>query len=664
MTNKNLFDTLVVVKRSGQRTAFQGEKIAIAIQKAFSSIDIPYKDEEVNKIYSKVLKKIENEYQDRKTINIENIQDIIELTLKDEKLLDIYEAFKNYRDKRNASRKTFVIKQQHKFLKAIEFLGLDNLNEKRKEQPEITLKQFGNTISSEFAKAYLLDNKSSRCHDSGLIYIDSLETMPMGEIDSLEISFNEYLETNTKLKDDLLKAKSIEDYLSNLKVILFNLKKELYGSICLASFDKDLEYISILNYKNILIDYIKIFLKTSNLETLLPFEKIKENIDLIKDINEDPFYSYYKSSTNLEENFNKIRNEAIKRLEKYLTNCLSIFFKELIFLDISINFGTAKTNIGKLIIKSIINASIESNNIEFFFKVKNNINKKETDENYYLLEEYKKLNLKRNNFNYIFLDTSFNNLKNEEVCYFKNGERVIEDNTTTLKKLTTGKGNIASCSINIVRIALKNSYLLNKETNLRNFYQDLDKLIILAKDALLERFEIDCTRKSTNFPYLYENGLWHDGEKVKENDRLRKLLKHGTLTISFCGLKEVVFALEKDESKHSELAKDIIKYMNKKIDKISDDNNLNFVLSTIVSKEIKTEFKKQDTAIYGKLKNITDKINYSDANNFSSNLKDISYLHKKCRGGALHTVKIKSKKDLDTLIMKADNNLGALKVIY
>ena len=142
MTNKNLFDTLVVVKRSGQRTAFQGEKIAIAIQKAFSSIDIPYKDEEVNKIYSKVLKKIENEYQDRKTINIENIQDIIELTLKDEKLLDIYEAFKNYRDKRNASRKTFVIKQQHKFLKAIEFLGLDNLNEKRKEQPEITLKQF------------------------------------------------------------------------------------------------------------------------------------------------------------------------------------------------------------------------------------------------------------------------------------------------------------------------------------------------------------------------------------------------------------------------------------------------------------------------------------------------------------------------------------------
>ena len=53
MSKKTLFDTLIVVKRSGQRTSFQGEKIAIAIQKAFNSIDIPYQDEEVNKYMNK-----------------------------------------------------------------------------------------------------------------------------------------------------------------------------------------------------------------------------------------------------------------------------------------------------------------------------------------------------------------------------------------------------------------------------------------------------------------------------------------------------------------------------------------------------------------------------------------------------------------------------------
>lgn len=652
MTNKNLFDTLVVVKRSGQRTNFQGEKIAIAIQKAFSSIDIPYKDEDVNKIYSKVLKEIEIEYKDRKTINIENIQDIIELTLKNEKLSDVYEAFKSYRDKRNASRKTFVIKRQHKFLKAIEFLGLDNLNNE-KEQPETTLKRFGDTISTEFAKAYLLDNKSSRCHDSGLIYIDSLETMPMGEIDSLEISFTDYIETNTKLKEKLINANSIEEYLSIIKITIFNLKKELYGSIALSTFDKDLEEITLKSYKDILLTYLKIYLKTSNLDTLISIEKIKDDINLIKDIDEDCFYNYYKDSRNLEVNFNSIREAAKKKLENNLTKYLNIFFKELIFIHISINFGTSKS---KLIIESIINASINSNNIEYYFKIK------KSNKDNYLLEKYKDISLKRNNFSFIFLE-GFNNLKDEEACYFKNGERVIEDNTTSIKKLSTGKGNIASISINIVRIALKNSYLLNKESNIRGFYQELDKLINLAKDALLERFEIDCTRKSTNFPYLYEEGLWHDGEKVKENDRLRKLLKHGTLTISFCGLKEVLYALEKDESKHIDLARDIIRYMSKKIDKISDDNNLNFTLSTIITNDIKIEFKKQDTAIYGKLKNITDKLSYSDSNSFSNDLKDISYLQNKCKGGSIYKVKIKTKKELDNLILNClDNNIGVLKI--
>ena len=653
MTNKNLFDTLVVVKRSGQRTNFQGEKIAIAIQKAFSSIDIPYKDEDVNKVYSKVLKKIETEYKDRKTINIENIQDIIELMLKEEKLIDVYDAFKSYRDKRNASRKTFVIKQQHKFLKAIEFLGLDNLSNE-KEQPEITLKRFGDTISTEFAKAYLLDSKSSRCHDSGLIYIDSLETMPMGEIDSLETSFTEYIESNTNLKEKLVNANSIEEYLSIIKITLFNLKKELYGSICLSTFDKDLEEITLKSYKDILLEYLKIYLKTSNLDALLPIEKIKEEINIIKDIDEDCFYNYYKDSRSLEDNFNNIRKDAKSKLESDLIKQLNNFFKELVFLSISINFGTSKSN---LIVESIINSSIDSDNIEYYFKVKKN-NKDGS-----LLEKYKDKSLKRNNFSFIFLE-GFNNLKDEEVCYFKNGERVIEDNTTSLKKLTTGKGNIASVSINIVRIALKNSYLLNKESNIRGFYQELDKLINLAKDSLLERFEIDCTRKSTNFPFLYEEGLWHDGEKVKATDRLRKLLKHGTLTISFCGLKEVLYALQQDESKHIELARDIILYMAKKIDKISDDNNLNFTLSTIVSNDIKTEFKKQDTAIYGKLKNITDKNSYCNANYFSNDLKDISHLQRKCKGGSIYKIKVKTKKELDNLILNSlDNNIGAIKII-
>ena len=156
MNRSTLFDNLIIVKRSGQRTSFQGEKIAIAIQKAFESVDIPYKDEDVNKVYEKVLAEIEKRYQDRKTINIENIQDSIEEVLKTKKFEDVYIAFSTYRNHRNASRKTFVIKQQHKFLKAIESLGLSNITEDN-TTPQKLLEKFGSTISLEFAKAYLLD---------------------------------------------------------------------------------------------------------------------------------------------------------------------------------------------------------------------------------------------------------------------------------------------------------------------------------------------------------------------------------------------------------------------------------------------------------------------------------------------------------------------------
>ena len=73
---------LIVVKRSGQRVPFNGTKIALAIKKGYDSVYPEYDEKIVNKIYEKVLKTIEKEYTDRKTIGIEEVQDIIEKELK------------------------------------------------------------------------------------------------------------------------------------------------------------------------------------------------------------------------------------------------------------------------------------------------------------------------------------------------------------------------------------------------------------------------------------------------------------------------------------------------------------------------------------------------------------------------------------------------------
>ena len=81
---KDLLEELVVVKRSGQRVNFNDTKIALAVKKGFDSVYEEYDEKLVNKVKEKVLSEIRKNYKDRKTIGVEDIQDIIEKELKKE----------------------------------------------------------------------------------------------------------------------------------------------------------------------------------------------------------------------------------------------------------------------------------------------------------------------------------------------------------------------------------------------------------------------------------------------------------------------------------------------------------------------------------------------------------------------------------------------------
>ena len=177
---RDFFNDIIVVKRSGQRVNFNDAKIAIAIKKGFDSVYEDYDEKNVNKVKEKVLDYIEKNYKDRKTICVEDIQDIIEETLKNMKFDEVYDSYKGYRERRAASRDAFVVKQQHKFVKAIESLGLKSANEEdaKRENANVdgdgpmgTMLHFGSTVSKEFAKAYLMDSKYARAHDEGAIHI-------------------------------------------------------------------------------------------------------------------------------------------------------------------------------------------------------------------------------------------------------------------------------------------------------------------------------------------------------------------------------------------------------------------------------------------------------------------------------------------------------------
>ena len=86
--------------------------------------------------------------------------------------------------------------------------------------------------------------------------------------------------------------------------------------------------------------------------------------------------------------------------------------------------------------------------------------------------------------------------------------------------------------------------------------------------------------------------------------------------------------------------------MKKKIDNFSEQNNLNFVLTAYPNNEIETEFKKQDAAIFGKIKDVTNKDKYNEGITLPiSDLKQAS-LQKYLLGGTSLEITAKNEKQL------------------
>ena len=259
---EQVLSDLVVVKRSGQRVSFNGTKIAIAIKKAFDNVDVDISLKKVNKVYEDVLWYIKNNYATRKTINVEDIQDIIETKLKENKFYDVYQAFSDYRIKRAASRKAFSIKQQHKFVRAIE--RIINENKSVIGKPNDILLDFGKTISCEYTKAYVLDNKFVRAHDDGSIYIHNLDYFNLGNLSSTHLKFDNVINNNFPL--DLIQ-------------MAINAKSEIDGEITLSKFDYILVPELISKFKGELKNAIEAYLNIEGFCEYVDVSKIEELID-------------------------------------------------------------------------------------------------------------------------------------------------------------------------------------------------------------------------------------------------------------------------------------------------------------------------------------------------------------------------------------------------
>ena len=648
---KDFLDDLVVVKRSGQRVSFNDAKIALAVKKGFDSVYEEYDEKNVYKVKEKVLDQIRKEYKDRKTIGVEDVSDVIEEVLKKLKYDDVYESFRNYRERRDASREAFVVKQQHKFVKAIESLGLKSATEENSKRenanvdgdgPMGTMLHFGSTVSREFAKAYLMDAKYSRAHDEGAIHIHDLDFWAMGTTTCMQIDLNKLFKNGFSTGHGYLRTpNSIGSYSALAAIVIQANQNEQHGGQSIPAFDYYMAPGVLKTFKKEFKQAIYNYLDFEGFKELINFNKVTDIIDKLDTIEVDlsVFDEFMSKSTRLKEIFESSYDNAMKRTDRATYQAMEAFIHNLNTMHSragaqvpfsSVNFGTDTSAEGRMVVKNYllaIEAGLGHGETPIFpisiFKVKEGVNYFPEDKNYDLFRLSCRVSAKRLFPNFSFIDAPYNKKYyvegdyNTEVGYMGCRTRVLAN--VCGPSVTPGRGNLSFTSINLPRLGIKYGIALGErdKADMKAFYKELDETMDLVKGQLLQRFECQCSKSKANFKFLLGSGVWLNSEKLENNSKLRTVLKHGTLSIGFIGLAETLKALIGEHHGESEKAQklglEIIGHMRKKCDEYTEEYNLNFTCLATPAEGLSGRFVAIDRSIYGKIKGVTDRDYYTNS---------------------------------------------------
>ena len=591
---------LKVVKRDGKKDTFQGEKIAVAIKKGFDGLvtENSYTVEDANKVYEAVIEEINKDYDKLDLIKIEDIQDLIEKNLKELGYEDVMESFATYRERRNESRKIFKARY-HKLTKAIETLTLKDAKEVdlKRDNANVdgdtamgTMLQYGSTLAKEFAKSYQMQKRFAEAHDSGLIHIHDMDFLPMGTTTCCQIDLNDLFKDGFSTGHGHLRCPNdIMSYSALAAIAIQSNQNDQHGGQSIPAFDYFMAPGVLKTFKKQFKQMLYDYLELDGFLGLVKFDNIVKQIDKLTSIEFDisEFSDYYANSDILERIFKLAYDKALSKTDRITYQAMEAFIHNLNTMHSragaqvpfsSINFGTDTSNEGRLVMKNYLlatDAGLGKGETPIFpisiFKVKEGVNYNPGDPNYDLFKLSCKVSAKRLFPNFSFIDAPFNKMYYKpgdyrtEIAYMGCRTRVMANPANPSKEIVSGRGNLSFTSINLVRLGIKHGIVSNKKTDMEGFYKELGEVMDLVKDQLLERFEIQCSKKVYNFPFLLGQGVWIDSKGLKNNSRLRPVLKNGTLTFGFIGLAECLKALigehHGESKKAQKLGYEIIKFM-------------------------------------------------------------------------------------------------------
>ncbi|SCJ79462.1 Anaerobic ribonucleoside-triphosphate reductase [uncultured Eubacterium sp.] len=638
-----------IIKRDGRTVEFDVDKIAGAIFKAAQVLG--GKDREMSEYLAKQVELYLLEVCHNSYPTVEQVQDAVEKILIESGHARTAKEYILYRAER-----TRVRDMNTKLMRIYEDLTFKEAkdNDVKRENANIdgntamgTMLKYGSEGAKEFYKMYVINPKYAKAHDNGDIHIHDMDfytlTMTCCQIDLLELLKNGFSTGHGHLRE----PNDIESYAALACIAIQSDQNDQHGGQSVPNFDYSMAPGVKKSYKK---------LYWTNLGKMLEcMYDIEDGINKAKQIGQyieekEGIYpcmawnhnykelecSYLEEfasadeAKKLQEMATKFADKEIRRktyqaMEALIHNLNTMHSRAGAQVPFSsLNYGTDTSEEGRLVMKCIMEATeagLGNGETPIFpiqiFKVKEGVSYNPEDPNYDLFKLACKVSAKRLFPNFSFLDAPFNlqyyrpGQPETECAYMGCRTRVIGNVHDPSREIVYGRGNLSFTSINLPRLAIK------AKGDVDIFFDGLDHVIDIAIAQLNERFRIQCMKKVKNFPFLMGQGIWIDSEKLKPEDTLEEVLKHGTLTIGFIGLAECLKALigqHHGESEEAEkLGMEIVAYMRKRMDEEARKTGLNWSLIGTPAEGLSGRFIRLDKEKYGVIPGVTDRDYYTNS---------------------------------------------------
>lgn len=571
---KEKYNFMYVIKRNGTQVPFDKTKIVAAILKAFLEVDGQVYELDTAIDIANDIEKKAQKLSNEKNISVEKIQDWVEEYLMRSERPDVARAYIRFRYKQETARK-----YRNDFIEAIkEKLRADDVQNQNANVDEHSFGgrtgEAASLVTRTLALDYIVSSMAKNNHLNNEIYIHDLDSYFVGSHNCLSIPFDDLLANGfTTRQADVRPAGSVNTAMQLVAVIFQLQSLQQFGGVSATHLDWTMVPYVRKSFRKHYIDGLKYIENIFDQEL---FEHIPTNAG----INDGEYKIYPKAYEYAMDMTTREVHQAVEGLYHNLNTLQSRSGNQLPFT--SVNYGTCTLPEGRMIIKAMLEVSIEGTGKHHrtsifpcgIFQCMRGVNRAPGDPNYDLFRLALKSTSTRLYPNYANVDWSGNEGydRSDPRTYFSTmGCRTSNGmDINGLGQQKDGRGNICPVTIILPTLAMEAG------RNVEEFMTLLDAKIHEAKDMLLERFEWICSQSADSAKFMYENNIMA-GYKPEEG--IRSALKHGTLAMGQLGLAETLELLigcNHINSKGMELAKRIEQLFKTRCAEFKEKYKLNF----------------------------------------------------------------------------------------